>query len=73
VQEAVIGYWILKHPNDSLPFAVNGDLFNNTTFILKEVQTSGNMSPASIESTPYRESYWYYHTKALIKLKQMRQ
>ena len=72
VQEAVIGYWILKHPNDSLPFAVNGDLFNNTAFILKEVQTSGNMSPASIENTPYRESYWYYHTKALIKLKQMR-
>ena len=72
VQEAVIGYWILKHPNDSLPFAVNGDLFNNTAFILKEVQTSGDMAPSSIENTPYRESYWYYHTKALIKLKQLR-
>lgn len=72
VQEAVIGYWILKHPNDSLPFAVNKDLFNNTVYILKEIQSSGNNTPASIETPPYNQSYWHYHSQALVKLKQLR-
>lgn len=72
IQEAVIGYWMLKHPNDSLPFAVNKDIFNNTVSVLKEVQSSGNMMPASLDVPPYSQSYWHYHTQALIKLKQLR-
>lgn len=72
IQEAVIGYWILKHPNDSLPFSVNKDIFNNTASILHEVQTSGDMTPASLEVPPYNHSYWHYHTQALVKLKQLR-
>ena len=72
IQEAVIGYWIMKHPNDSLPFSVNKDIFNQTAYILKEVQSSGNITPSSIEVAPYNQSYWHYHTQALVKLKQLR-
>ncbi|MBR1410933.1 MAG: hypothetical protein IJ580_07540 [Prevotella sp.] len=72
VQEAVIGYWIMKHPNDSLPFSVNKDLFENTTYILKTVQSTGNMTPAELEVPPYNQSYWHYHTQSILKLKQLR-
>lgn len=72
IQEAIIGYWILKHPNDSLPFPVNEDLFTNTASILQTVTLSGNMTPASLDVPPYSQSYWHYHTKSLVKLKQLR-
>lgn len=72
IQEAVIGFWILKHPNDSLPFSVNKDIFTHTATILQAVQSSGNMMPASLEVPPYNQSYWHYHTQALVKLKQLR-
>lgn len=72
IQEAVIGFWILKHPNDSLPFSVNKDIFTHTASILQAVQSSGNMTPASLEEPPYNQSYWHYHTQALVKLKQLR-
>ena len=72
IQEAVAGFWILKHPNDSLPFAMNKDIFNNTVTILKEIQSAGNMTPTSLNEPPYNQSYWHYHTQALVKLKQLR-
>ena len=72
IQEAVAGFWILKHPNDSLPFAMNKDIFNNTVAILKEIQSAGNMTPTSLNEPPYNQSYWHYHTQALVKLKQLR-
>lgn len=72
IQEAVIGFWILKHPNDSLPFSVNKEIFTHTASILQAVLSSGNMTPASLEEPPYNQSYWHYHTQALVKLKQLR-
>ena len=65
VQEAVIGYWILKHPNDSLPFAVNKDIFNATASALQAIKTTGS-APAD------GGSYWNYHAQTLLKLKQLR-
>lgn len=65
VQEAVIGFWILKHPNDSLPFAVNKNIFNATAANLQTIKTSGNANPDD-------RSYWNYHAQALVKLKQLR-
>lgn len=72
VQEAVAGYWILAHPNDSLPFAIQEDVFVNTAFILREIQASGNMAPASLGNPPYNQTYWHYHAKALLKLRDLR-
>jgi len=72
LQEAVIGYCMLSHPNDSLPFAVNKDIFDTTVSFLQTVKATGNMLPASLDVPPYNQSYWHYHTQSITKLRQMR-
>ena len=73
VQESIAGYWILSHPNDSLPIPINQDLFQTTVRYLSTISKSGNMLDPSLDVPPYKESYWHYHTQATVKLKQQKQ
>ena len=73
VQESIAGYYLLSHPNDSLPIAINKDLFETTVKYLSTISKSGNMLDPSLEVEPYNHSYWHYHTQATVKLKQQKQ
>ena len=72
IQESVAGYWILSHPNDSLPFPINENIFRNTVVFLQTVNSSGNVLTPSLDVPPHNQSYWHYHTQALAKLKKLR-
>ncbi len=73
VQEGIAGYWILSHPNDSLPIPINQDLYQTTLNYIKTISKTGNMLDPSLDVAPYNQSYWHYHTQATVKLKQQRQ
>ena len=73
IQESVAGYWILSHPDDSLPFPINETIFRNTVVFLQKANSSGNVLTPSLDVPPYNQSYWHYHLQALAKLKQLRQ
>lgn len=73
VQESIAGYWILSHPNDSLPIPINQDLYQTTLNYIKTISKTGNMLDPSLDVAPYNQSYWHYHTQATVKLKQQRQ
>ena len=73
VQESIAGYWILSHPNDSLPIPINKDIFQTTASYLSIINKTGNMRDPSLDVPPYNQSYWHYHTQATVKLKQQRQ
>ena len=73
LQESIAGYWAMAHPNDSLPFPINKEIFETTMSYLTTIRQTGNMQHPSFDSPPFSQSYWHYHTKAMAKLKQMRQ
>ena len=73
VQESIAGYWILSHPNDSLPIPINKDIFQTTASYISVINKTGNMLDPSLDIPPYNQSYWHYHTQATVKLKQQRQ
>ena len=73
VQESIAGYWILSHPDDSLPMPIQQDLFHTTVEYLSTVRKTGNMLDPSLDVPPYNQSYWHYHTQATVKLKQLKQ
>ena len=72
VQESIAGYWILSHPNDSLPMPINKEVFQTTASYFSIVNKTGNMFDPSLDVPPYNQSYWHYHTQATVKLKQQR-
>ena len=72
VQESIAGYWILSHPNDSLPMPINKEIFQTTASYFSIVNKTGNMFDPSLDVPPYNQSYWHYHTQATVKLKQQR-
>ena len=72
VQESIAGYWILSHPNDSLPMPINKEVFQTTASYFSIVNKTGNMFDPSLDVPPYKQSYWHYHTQATVKLKQQR-
>lgn len=72
VQESIAGYWILQHPNDSLPIPINQSIFQTTAQYLSIINKTGNMLDPSLDVPPYSQSYWHYHSQATIKLKQQR-
>lgn len=73
VQESIAGYWLLSHPNDSLPIPINKDLFQTTVKYIFTINNTGNMLDPSLERPPYNQSYWHYHTQVTVKLKQQKQ
>ena len=72
VQESIAGYWILSHPNDSLPMPISKEIFQTTASYFSIVNKTGNMFDPSLDVPPYNQSYWHYHTQATVKLKQQR-
>ena len=72
VQESIAGYWILSHPNDSLPISINESIFHTTASYLSIINKTGNMLDPSLDNPPYIHSYWHYHAQATNKLKQQR-
>ena len=72
VQESIAGYWILSHPNDSLPMPIGKEIFQTTASYFSIVNKTGNMFDPSLDVPPYNQSYWHYHTQATVKLKQQR-
>ena len=70
VQESIAGFWILAHPNDSLPIPINKDVFQTTAQYLGTINRTGNMLDPSLDVPPFSQSYWHYHSQATIKLKQ---
>lgn len=72
VQESIAGYWIMKHPNDSLPIPIGKSIYQTTASYLSIINQSGNMLDPSLDVPPYNQSYWHYHAQAMGKLKQQR-
>lgn len=72
VQEGVAGYWIMTHPDDSLPIPINKGVFETTVSYLTTIRQTGNMLDPTLDEPPFCQSYWHYHTKSMMKLKQMR-
>ena len=72
VQESIAGYWILAHPNDSLPIPISKDIFETTARYLGTINKTGNMLDPSLDVPPFSHSYWHYHSQATLKLKQQR-
>lgn len=70
VQESIAGFWILAHPNDSLPIPINKDVFQTTAQYLGTINRTGNMLDPSLDVPPFSQSYWHYHSQATLKLKQ---
>ena len=72
MQESIAGYWILAHPNDSLPIPISKDIFETTARYLGTINKTGNMLDPSLDVPPFSHSYWHYHSQATLKLKQQR-
>lgn len=72
IQESISGYWILSHPNDSLPIPINRDVFSITESYLQTVKTTGDMLSPSLDVPPYSQSYWHYHFHSTVKLRQQK-
>lgn len=70
VQECIAGYWILFHPNDSLPIPIDKSVFETTVQFMQIVNSTGNRQHPSLDASPYNETYWHYHGWATTQLRQ---
>lgn len=69
VQEGIVGYCALTHPNDPLPIPIDKKIYDTTMSYLSTISQTGNMLAPSLDTPPYCYSYWHYHALSTKKTK----